>query len=554
MAVISETKRAEKVIAIRDAAHSRQANFRQLWQDTADWILPMFAKITTVRTPGEPLGVELYDITARTEARNMSSGLSAQVVPAGQEFFDLQSNDRTVEDDAEVQEYLATLTEDTHEEMFGSNFMEEFNAALLSLIAFGMSDTHPKWSLKTGLSYRTSAIGSFQVRENSDGIIDTKIITLKRTARQLAQQFGVKNLGDKVRTALEQQGKGMESENQIFEIIQIVQPREAFNPKLIFGMNNKLNMPFESVHVGVMDRNILQEQGFPEFPFSIPRWWRSPGEVNGRGQGTEILPQVRKLNQMEADKTQAGNRWVEPPLEILESFDGNANLSPKAQNFVVERDSIKAIDLGAKSSYPISREELAEQRIIIQDAFFHQAFEPLGQLKGDRRNELEIRGRLGEAFKKLAQPLGRVFGELLDPLITRTVQLLIRNRRVKPPPPQLSSVKIVYIGPMALALRNQHVAAFDEWMFRIEQMEAMQPGSVDNVDFDKASRDIARFLGVKESHIRSISERDQLRTERARQQRVQEEMQAAQMAAQAYGQTNQAPVEGSPAEALREAI
>lgn len=550
----SETKRAEAIIAIRDAEHSRQSNFRQLWQDTADWILPMFAKITTRREPGEPLGPELYDITARTEARNMSSGLSAQVVPAGQEFFDLQSNDRTLADDPQVQEYLARLTEDVHEEMFGSNFMEEFNAAILSLVVFGISDTFPRWTRKTGLIYRTSPIGSYQVRENSDGIIDTKIITVKRTARQLLQQFGQKALGPKVIEAMEAQARGSENADQIFEMIQIVQPRQVFKPSLIFGMNNKRNMPFESVYVGVMDRNILLEDGFPEFPFAIPRWWRSPGEVYGRGQGTEILPQVVKLNQMEADKTQAGNRWVEPPLEILESFDGKVNLSPRALNFVVERDSIKAIDLGAKGSYPIAREELTEQRRIVLDAWFHDAFEPLGQLKGDRRNELEIRGRLGEAFKKLAQPLGRLFKEAADPLVTRSTQLLIRNRVVAPPPPQLQSVKIVYTGPMALALRNQHVSAYDEWMLRVEQAEALQPGAIDNVEIDDAVRDLGRFLGVRESHIRTIPKRNKLRAERERQQRVQEELQAAQMAAQAYGQTNQAPVEGSPAEALKEAV
>ena len=56
----SETKRAERIIAIRDSEYSSQANFRQLWQDTADWELPMFAKIQTQRVPGEPLGVELH--------------------------------------------------------------------------------------------------------------------------------------------------------------------------------------------------------------------------------------------------------------------------------------------------------------------------------------------------------------------------------------------------------------------------------------------------------------------------------------------------------------
>jgi hypothetical protein len=548
MASESETKRAERIIAIRDAELSSQANFRNLWQDTADWILPMFAKIQTQRVPGEPLGTELHDITGRTEGRGMASGLSSLVIPAGQEFYDLQSGDRDVRDDAEVEEYLAELTEDAHEEMFGTNFIEEFNAALESLVFFGNSDTFPNWTVKTGLTYRTYPIGSYQLRENKDGIIDTKILTVKRTARQLKQQFP-DTIGEHVKKALEEQDRGGNAQiNQDFEIIQIIQPRADFNP----SMADNLNMPFESVFIAVLDRNVLGESGFEDFPFAVPRWYRSPGEVYGRGIGTEILPQVRKLNQMEADKTQAGNRWVEPPLEILESFDGQVNVSPRALNYVMERDSIKAIDFGAKGSYPISREELEEQRVLVREAFFKSAFEPLTGLTGDRRTTEEIRGRLSEALKKLSNPLGRLFSELLDPLIRRTVMLLIRNGVVRQPPPQLRRVKIEYTGPLALALRDQHVIAFDNWLTFTERMEALQPGTIDNIDFDEASRDLARFMGVKESHIRPVRRRDEIRQERQRREREQAALEATQIAAQGYGQTTKAPEAGSAAEELQE--
>jgi len=544
MASESETKRAERIIAIRDAEFSKQANFRNLWQDTADWELPMFAKIQTERVPGEPLAVELHDITARTEGRNMASDLSSLTVPTGQEFFALTTGGE-LQDDAEVVDYLGQLTEDVHEEMFASNFIEEYNSGLESLIFFGNASVFPNWTVKTGLSYRSYPIGSYQMRADSNGIIDTKILTVKRTARQLKQQFP-NTIGPHVVKALEDASRNNET-NQIFQIIQIVQPRAEFDSRLV----DNLNMPFESVYIGELDRNILKESGFESFPFAMPRWFRSPGETEGRGIGTEILPQVRKLNQMEADKTQAGNRWVEPPLEILESFDGNVNLSPRAQNFVMDLNSIKAIDLGAKGSYPIAREELAEQRVLVQEAFFKSAFAPLQGLKGDRRTTEEIRGRLTEALKKLSNPLGRLFSELLDTLIQRTVFLLIRNRIVRQPPPQLTTVKIEYTGRLALALRDQHVIAFDTWLGFLERMEVMAPGVSDNVDFDQATRDMGRFLGVKGTHIRPVGIRDSMRAERARLEEQARALETAQVAAQAYSQTTSTPEVGSGAEELQ---
>lgn len=540
-----ETKIVENVILLRDAELSKQANFRQLWQDTADWILPMFAKITTKRVPGERLGEILHDITARTEVRNMSSGLSSQIIPPGQQFYDLKSGDRDLRDDAEVDEYLSGLTEEVHEEMYATNFIEEFNAALLSLVAFGNANTLPMWTLKTGLFYRTYPIGSYQVRQSAQGVIDTMILTVKRTARQLAQRFP-KTIGLQVKAALEMQATNTDAGPEIFSVIQIIRPRTDRRPSM------KNNMPFESLMIGEIDKNILEEGGFREFPHAVPRWFRSPGETEGRGVGTEILPQVMKLNQIEADKTQAGNRWVEPPLEVLDSFDGTVNLSPRAQNFVVEANSIKAIDLGAKGSYPISREELEEQRNIIREAFFKNVFEPVSPLTGDRRTTEEIRARLSEAFKKLSQPLGRIFTESLDPQIERTVMLLIRNGVVAQPPPQLRRVKIEYTGPLALALRDQHIIAFDNWLLMNERMEALSPGTIDNIDFDEASRDLARFMGVKESHIRPIEVRETIRADRQREQAKQVAMEQLAAAAQSYGQTTKAPEPGSAAEELQE--
>ncbi len=545
MAKESETKRAERIIAIRDAELSKQANFRNLWQDTADWEFPMFAKIQTERIPGEPLGVTLHDITARTSGRDMASDLSSLTIPTGQEFFALNTGGE-LQDDAEVVDYLGQLTEDVHEEMFASNFIEEYNQALESLIFFGNASVLPNWTVKTGLRYRSYPIGSYQMRADSDGIIDTMILTVKRTARQLQQQFP-NTIGPFVKKALEDATRNNET-NQIFQIIQIVQPRAEFNSRLV----DNLNMPVESVYIGELDRNILQEGGFESFPFAMPRWFRSPGETEGRGIGTEILPQVRKLNQMEADKTQAGNRWVEPPLEVLESFDGNVNLSPRAQNFVMEANSIKAIDLGAKGSYPIAREELAEQRTLIQEAYFKSAFSPLGGLTGDRRTTEEIRGRLTEALKKLSNPLGRLFSELLDPLIQRSVFLLITNRIVRQPPPQLTTVKIEYTGRLALALRDQHVIAADTWLGFLERMEVMAPGVSDNAEFDQMARDVGRFLGVKGTHIRPVGPRDSMRTERARLEEEAIALEKAQVLAQGYGQTVKKPEEGSAAQELQE--
>jgi len=79
-------------------------------------------------------------------------------------------------------------------------------------------------------------------------------------------------------------------------------------------------------------------------------------------------------------------------------------------------------------------------------------------------------------------------------------------------------------------------------------MEQTFPGVVDNVNSDKAYRDLGRSLGVNAEHIREEDDVESIREERARQMAEQQALQAAQVAGEAYGKTTKSPEEGSPAE------
>ena len=539
---------AKEIIALRDRELSRQSNFRNLWQDTADLMYTLENKIVNTRTPGEPLTTHLHDITAKTEKDNMTSGLISQLIPAGQEFFGLRASDRKLNALQNIERYFSQITEGAHEEMFNSNFMLQLDNTIKSEIVFGTGNIFSDWRFGKGLFYRDYPIGSYQVLENDMGIIDTMIMTIPKTASQAEEKFGDK-LGPLVKAALAKEA----DVNEMFNFIHLVRPRKQRQR----GRIDVLGMPFESFYVGEMDMDIIEESGFPEFPFHTPRWTKGSSEVYGRGVGTEILPQVRVIQRMMRDLIECGNKWNGPPLEILESgFDGNVDVTPNAQNFVTQMKSIAAIDQGVRGSFPITKEMLEDQRTIIRDAFFKNVFEQLATLTGDRRTTLEIVERLKEGLKKLSNPIGRLFSELFNTLIPRTVLLLIRNGVLPQPPAELrgKSFKVEYTGPLALALKDQHVRAFEFWVGLIGTMNEVFPGVADNVDSDEAIRDIGQFLGVKTNHIRSERDRDAKRAEDAKAAQADRQLEIAAMAAQGYGQTTKAPEPGSGAEQIQAAI
>ena len=147
------------------------------------------------------------------------------------------------------------------------------------------------------------------------GKIDTMILTIPKTAAQAFEKFGDK-VGKNVKNALSTEADA----NDMFNFIQLVRPRK----KRERGRIDVLGLPFESYYVGEEDQNIIEESGYPEFPFHVPRWTKGSSETYGRGVGTEILPQVRILQRMMRDLIECGDKWNAPPMEVLDGgFNGN---------------------------------------------------------------------------------------------------------------------------------------------------------------------------------------------------------------------------------------
>lgn len=535
------SKRAQEIIKLEERERGNQSNFRTLWQDTADLIYPTENQIVNKTLPGENKTDRIYDPTSMMEAENMASGLAQNLVPPGQKFFALKAADRALQEIEAAKRHLSKVTEVTHDELFASNFMLQLTETLQSDLVFGTCNLYSEYA--TELNFRDYAIGTYQILENAKRRVDGTIQKFILTASQAMEEFDG-NPGDAVVKA----ANNPDDAQKKFEFIHVVRPRKKRN----LNFSDNMNMPFESLYVSVKDVEVIDEGGFDEFPYHVARWKRASGEKYGRGRGTMALSQTRVLEQQWCDFIECGNKWNNPPREVLSSFEGEVVVTPGANNFVEELGSIKAIDEGIRGNFPITKDIIEMQRQIIKDAFFSSAFAPLTDLTGDRRNMLEIRQRVLEAFKKMSSPIGRIQTELFTPLISRVVKLLERNGKLPPAPPELQGreFKIEYIGPLSLALKSSEVEASQQWISIVGEIEAISPGAVDNVDFDDAIRRMARSFGVNEEDIASQEEVEEKRAARQQAQEQQQAMEMAQIAGQAYPGTTKAPEEGSPAEAL----
>lgn len=538
------TTRAEEIIDLRNRELTLQANIRSLWQQTGDKLYP-YVQINATFEPGTKRTTEIYDQTPMLDSEDMVSGLKQILIPSGQVFFAIKAGANNEITDVS-QRYTSMLTAASHDEIFKSNFITEFDEVLRSLIIFGPASIFSEWTVKTGLNYKNCVLGSYQYTENSKRLVDGIFLTVQYTPRQAVEEFGKDKVGKEVMKAFEDPNK----QNDLFNFIYNCRPREVINPNLSRSFTG--NMAWEQIVVNEKEKLEVGDEGFSEFPYHSARWKRPANEKHGRGIGTEILPQIKVLDRSTRSWIDVGNKWANPAMEVLESFDGTYRVTPGALNVVQVLPSGKAIDSNMNGNFPITELSLDRQQAIIDRAFFRDAFAPLEGLTGDRRNELEIRERIKSTWHKIGPPVARVWYELLEGCITRSVLLLIRNGVVEPPPAELQGTNfgIEFVGPFALELRSQQAKAFQEWVSFVGNMESVFPGAVDNVDPDDAIMRMGRTFGVNEEDMSSTEERDEKRRIRQAKEDARLALQTAQVAGQAYGQTTAAPEEGSAAEVV----
>lgn len=550
-------KVAISVLEDYDRHLSAAANFRDLYQDTADLIHPRMNQIMQRTTSGEDKYINLIDTTGVQAAQEMSSGLSNNLIPIGAPFFSIQAADRRLNQDEFLGRAFGVLTNVLHEHLFNSNFITQINETLHSLCVFGTGCIFSEW-YKGGLNFRDYDVGSFLISEDARRNVDIVWTKSVLTAKQAHDMWG-ERAGTTVIESMNEGG----NKNREFDFITVVRPRKKRNSRF----RDASNMPYERLIVSRADKVVVDEGGFEEFPYHVARWTRSALEVYGRGQGTMALPDVRQLQWIRQDLSECSNRWNRPPLEVLEAFEGEVDMSPGAINTVNEINTINPIRQGANGNFPITKDIYQMLQDDIKRKFFNDVFVQLGNLTGDRRNELEIRERIGEGLRRLGPHILRL-EELLSPLIVRSAKMLLRHGKVldemgeviRLPREITSNLKVEYVSRLSLELKSYQARGAQSYAFMLAELEQAVPPNVverpmDNIDLDAATRRIGEAMGVNVNEDMPsqdiVAQKRQQRAEMIATQRAQE---MAMAAAEGYGKTHKAAEDGSAAKEVINAI
>ena len=491
--------------------------YRKYWnthyQELADYMLPEKSDIVRKRSRGEKRSENIFDSTSQLAVDLLSSALHGMLTSGATPWFHLDMKDENIGRDDEVREWLESSSMSMMRAFNRSNFETEVHGMYVDLVVFGTGCMFIEMEDKT-LRFSTRHISEFFIQENQFGLVDTVFRKYKSPVRQVIQRFGLDNVTEYIKKKFEQKP------DEEVELLHVVLPRMNRNP----DKPDNQNMPFASFYIDMETKQFLSIGGFEEFPYVVPRFLKSTGEIMGRSPAMTALADVKMLNLMSKTIIQAAQKQIDPPLLVPDDgFILPVRTQPGGLNFFRSgtRDTISPLNTGANIPIGLNMEQ--QRREAIRSAFYVDQL-----LSGTSPNmtATEVVQRQEERMRVIGPVLGRLMNEMLKPLIDRVFSLMLRNEMLAIPPEILQGrdIDIEYVSPLAKVQKSTSLNS------TMKALEILLPLSQslpvgDHLDADGLVRHVTDSLGVPKSVLRTNAEVAEIREQRQQMQEEQMERQ-----------------------------
>lgn len=493
---------------------SKRQTWESHWQEVANYMLPRKSDINVERTRGDKRNVQIFDGTAVHSLELLASSLHGMLTSNANRWFQLRFKEAVLNDSDEAREWLEDATDKMYIAFQRSNFQTEIFENYHDLIAFGTSCLFIEEDKDDIINFSARHIKEIYITENQKGFVDTIYRKFKLTAKAALERFGKENVSRDILT------KFQKTPFDDVEIVHVVKPRNIFNPRKL----DKQNMPFQSIYMEYENGHIISIGGFREFPYVVPRYLKASNEIYGRSPGMNSLPDVKVLNKMVEVSLKAAQKQVDPPLLVADdAVILPIRTSPGSINYFRSgsRDTIQPLNIGANNPLGLNMED--QRRNAISRAFH---VDQLLIQENRTMTATEVMQRNQEKMKILGPVIGRLQQELLQPLIIRVFNIMLRNKLFVEAPEILENqeIDIEYVSPVAIAQKGAELESIMRGLELFGSISQIAPVT-DYLDENGLVKKIINVLGLPAKIIKSDKEVEELRAVRQQEQAAQMQMQ-----------------------------
>ena len=546
---MADQQGSSDLAAYIDRHHEKLKNNRRVWerewQEMAEYVLPHRSDFTTTHSKGDDRMGMAFEGTAMRLLKRFASNIHNVFTPMGAEWFKLTTGIAELDKSRNVALWMeeASKIVKHHVSRPSSNFQSAVYQYYLEAGSFGTGIIFVEDQPGFGPRFRNFPLSDCILGSGSEMEIDTIFRNYKQTAKDLISRFDPQTLPEQI----VEKGMGPKMLDE-YDVVHAVFPSWTIQNFLPEGFNK----PFASIHYLKEKKQILGFGGYEEMPYICARWERSDREIYGRGPTWEIMPDIRLITEIDRTYLKAVQKTVSPPLFVPDSgLLDPLDTTPDAINYysvgLGGKDQIFEVPTRAKPEYA---ERLnAKCTANIREGYFLDLLALPGPVAPDgdvmRFSATEVSVRMRQRMPILGPILARQEGEFLDPLIRRTVNILMRSFLLPEMPKEMNNqFKIEYINPVSIAMRSGEISSMNQLFEMIMPLAQIDQTIPMYFNTQQILKNTAEVLQIPTSNLRTEEEVQQMIEEQQRQQQAQEQMQQAQVA----GQLNESMAK---AEALR---
>ena len=401
-------------------------------------------------------------------------------------------------------------------------------------------------------------IGSYRIGGGSDLRVDLLMRTIPMTVNQIVTTFGYKNCSDAVRVLYDSNAGGVKQEWRT--VVHVVTKNTYYSVSNPLGEKPWMSVYYEleafrgpDGKTSTFNAGILRRDGYTTCPFVVGRWLTYGENFYGESPCMDILGDNLGVQSYEEKIAMAVEKMMDPPMLAGSAMDAR-KLSCLPGDVVVgdEKEGQSAF----KPIYQIKFEvrdalgmvERAENRI--HEGLYRNVFQAIGQTKTTQpRTAEEIRALQEEQLAVLGPVVERNIGDIHEPLVLRTLDILQRRGELPKMPFELMNIpiKIEFQSVLVKAAKLSQAGGIDRLIAFCGNEAAVQQGTMDIVNWDEATRKYAELVGVPNKMLNTEEQVQKMRADRQYQQQQAQQADNAQKLAQAAGNLAGADTQGKNA-------
>ena len=473
---------------------------------------------------------EVFDTTGIMAVQNLAAAVHGGMTNPKIKWFSLKFRNKDIAKDVGAAKWLEQASDAVHLALQESDFDLEVNETYLDLTSFGTSvlvEEALNDEVWEGIDFTAIPIKECFFEMDAKDQVKILYRRLQWTPLQIIDKFAEKTPED-IRRAAENAAGIDQKEELIFCIYPRADKQDADTSTLL-APNQR---PWASKYIRHKNATMLgDEGGFYEMPGFATRWRKTSESQWGNSPAMIALADVLTLNQLVEIDLRAREKAVDPPALTTErGLIGDLDLDPGGLTVLRTLDDLKFWESGSK--FDATNDVMQRLRDQIKEIFF---LDKLDLKESPEMTATEVLERTERMHRLLGPTVGRLQSDLLDPLVQRTFNLLMRGGQLPELPAGLETpdLDIEYLGPFARAQKTDKIQAIERFVGGAAQLAQIEPSVLDRVDFDAVMTESHSALSIPSSILRADKEVKEIREAKKQQMEMQQQMQMAQGAGEA---------------------